>query len=219
MSSTPCWSENCSHGRVSPQLRDQINRLSLTLHFYLASHKKLELKLFSCQPHGVFIHMHGTHTYIHTTRMTSNRVCVSSCAQLPVQTTAERLTQKKIYCCTVSLADCEPVCLIEGISHLLWAMQPDRPRWYKNTNTAGPTLHPPSPNLLNTAWLLCVRGAADGRGLRMTRISRNQTPLPLALMLMTMLGDGGGIECHSACICMGTQRRKSQLFSLSAPVR
>lgn len=141
-------------------------------------------------PHGVFIHTHRTHAYIHTTRMKSNRDYFSFSAHLkfsPVNPHAECLIQKRIYRCTVPFADCEPVGLIEGINHLLWAMQPDRPRWYRNTNTAGPTLHPPSPNLLNTAWLQCVSGAADGRGPRLTRISRNQTHLPLALMLMTML--------------------------------
>ena len=88
---------------------------------------------------------------------------------------AECLIQKKIHHCTtalelvnqwVYLSNQQSYAGDEAIQ-----TQPDQP----------PTL---SPYLLNTA---CVGGRADGWGLRMTRISRNQTPLPPALMLMTML--------------------------------
>lgn len=44
----------------------------------------------------------------------------------------------------------------------------------------------------NMWWLLHFRGNDDGHGQRMTRINRNQTILPVALMLMMMLRDGGG---------------------------
>lgn len=71
--------------------------------------------------------------------------------------------------------------------------------WYRNTNTAGPTSGPMSLHLFNTAWLVCVRGAADSCGLRSLRAGRNQTALPLALMLMMAVKVQNGSLVVFAC--------------------
>lgn len=160
----------------------------------------------------VFIHLHRTCSHapfpctahIHTTRMKSDRDYLSFHTQLKFSLCkphAECLIQKKIHHCTIAFAAREPLGLSgESIFCRLCCcpsgMQTCVILEYKHRWTK---LLPLTPHAFNTAKQLSVRGAADGHGLRL-----NQTPLPLALMLMMIFWDTGGIECHSACICMGT---------------
>ncbi len=184
--------------------------LSLTLHFYLASVEKGELKLFPLN--AVSIHMHRicSHALLHCT-CTHAHTRTDTTFMRSVRDYLSFHTQLKIR--SVQTTHWMPNSVENPSSYVQRLLQLVN-RWVNLLNQLcgkgtgiptqlGPPLTP-SPHLFNTALLLGVRGAADGHGLRMTCISRNQTPLPLALMLMTMLRDSRGTECHSACICMGT---------------
>lgn len=126
--------------------------------------------------------LHCAHTHIHTTCMKCDRDYLSFHTQLKFSLCkphAECLIQKKIHYCTVAFAACEQLGLSRESTIFC--------RLCSYADLCGTGIQTQLDQPLTLVYvLLCVRGAADGRGLRMTCISRNQTPLPLAIMLMTM---------------------------------
>lgn len=65
--------------------------------------------------------------------------------------------------------------------------------------------------------LLGVRGTAEGHGLRLAHVRRNQTLLPLALMLMTILCDSEVMKCHSRLHLHGDPAMKKPIIFPQCP--
>lgn len=157
-----------------------------------------------------------TLTYRQTTCMKSDRDYLSFCCYCSLNSpSANNLLntiQKQIHHCTMA---------VEHVNHWVY---PSNQEFYASNSAVWTCVVTEYKQInllhqcacqLNTALLLCFRGNAYGQ--RITCISRNQTLLPVALMLMTMLWNSRGNVTHLAFAW--TMQWKSQLFSLSVPVR